>query len=462
MNVTGLKHFGFVLLLATVFYSCTPKGESQTTDVATETDEIIDEPVTFKFDFGDGNAADGYKQVTSTTFYSPETGYGLVSETPVSSGSNNGKEDASSDFLTSEHPFYFTMDMPEGNYRVKITFGNEQTATKATVKAESRRLMLYDVNLAAGEFATKNIVVNVRTPKINEQESIRLKSREHPYLNWDNQLTLEFSNKNPNINSIEITEDKEIPAVFLAGNSTVVDQEYEPWAAWGQMFPVFLKDDIAVANFAESGETLKAFVGENRLKKVMSKMKAGDFLFIEFAHNDQKPGGAHVDAFTGYKELVKRFIKETKDKGATPILVTSMHRRRFDEQGKIINTLENYPEAMRQTAEEEQVALVDLNAMSKDFYEAMGVEDSKKAFVHFAAGTFPGQEKDLADDTHFSTYGAYELAKCIVEGVKDNVPELAKHLRDNLPEFDPAKPDDFESFDWPLSPSFENKKPDGN
>ena len=81
-------------------------------------------------------------------------------------------------------------------------------------------------------------------------------------------------------------------------------------------------------------------------------MKAGDFLFIEFAHNDQKPGGAHVDAFTGYKELVKRFIKETKDKGATPILVTSMHRRRFDEQGKIINTLENYPEAMRQREEQ--------------------------------------------------------------------------------------------------------------
>jgi len=340
--------------------------------------------------------------------------------------------------------------------------GGSKDGSSTTVKAESRRLMLENVKTANGKTVQKTIVVDVRTPKINDTEQIRLKERELNYLNWDNKLTLEFNGEHPCVAAIEITKADDLPTIFLAGNSTVTDQESEPWASWGQMFARFLKPEIVVANYAESGETLLAFKREKRLQKLLSQMKAGDFLFIEFTHNDQKPGGNHLDAFTTYKDELKDYIAEARKKGGKPVLVTSMHRRRFDENGSIVNTLEDYPEAMRQTAREENVPLIDLNAMSKLFYEAMGPENSKKAFVHYPANTYPGQDKPLADDTHFNPYGAYELAKCIVQGIRLNKLELGKYLLDGLPAFDPAHPDPVNAFHWYESPSASLIKPDGN
>jgi lysophospholipase L1-like esterase len=282
------------------------------------------------------------------------------------------------------------------------------------------------------------------------------------YLNWDNKLTLEFNGEHPCVAGVEIQPADQLPTIFLAGNSTVTDQENEPWASWGQMFPRFLKPEIVVANYAESGETLLAFKREKRLQKLLSQMKTGDYLFIEFTHNDQKPGGNHLDPFTTYKQELKYFISEAQKRGGKPILVTSMHRRRFDEGGKIINTLEDFPEAMRQTAKEAKVPLIDLNTMSKQFYEAMGPENSKKAFVHYPANTYPGQDKPLADDTHFNTYGAYELAKCIVQSIRQNKMELGKYLMDGLPSFDPNNPDPVSKFKWYESPAASLIKPDGN
>ncbi len=219
---------------------------------------------------------------------------------------------------------------------------------------------------------------------------------------------------------------------------------------------------MVVANYAESGETLLAFKREKRLQKLLSQIKAGDYLFIEFTHNDQKPGANHLDAFTTYKDELKSYIAEARKKGGKPVLVTSMNRRRFDENGKIINTLENYPDAMRQTAAEEKVPLIDLNAMSKVFYEAMGPENSKKAFVHYPANTYPGQDKALADDTHFNPYGAYELSRCIVSAIIQNKLDLTRFLIDPVTVFDPAKPDTLTDFHWYESPSVNLIKPDGN
>lgn len=415
-----------------------------------------------KFDFGPGKVEKGYMQVLPTDVYTKERGYGLISNTPVTGVDRKGKDALKRDFVTSDKPFYFQVDLPEGNYRVAITFGDKKEKTLTTVKAESRRLMLEKIETKPGEFVTKIFTVNVRSARINQKDSIRLKSREKEYLNWDNKLTLEFNDARPCVNAIEITKVNDAVVMFLAGNSTVVDQEKEPWAAWGQMIPRFFKQDVVVANYAESGEALKSFESEKRLDKISSLMKQGDYLFIEFTHNDQKPGSAHVDAFTTYKEELKKFIQEARERGAIPVLVTSMHRRRFDENGKIINTLEDYPEAMRQTAKEEHVFLIDLNAMSKELYEAIGVEDSKKAFVHYPANTYPGQQKALEDNTHFNNYGAYELAKCIVEGIKANIPDLAKYLDDGLPHFDPNHPDAVKDWIFPASPAISNVKPDGN
>lgn len=408
-----------------------------------------------RFYFGSEKAKKGWTPITPSSVYSAEKGFGLIPSGEIEDGKT-------ANFLSSKKPFYFVVNLPEGHYRVILTLGGSSEGSSTTIKAESRRLMLENVRTASGKTVQKTIVVDVRTPKINDQEQIKMKERELNCLNWDNKLTLEFNDEHPCVAAIEIKRADELPTIFLAGNSTVTDQENEPWASWGQMFPNFLKPEIVVANYAESGETLLAFKREKRLQKILSQMKPGDYLFMEFAHNDQKPGGNHLDAMTTYKDELKYYMAEARKKGGKPVLVTSTNRRRFDENGKIINTLEEYPEAMRQLAKEKNVPLIDLNAMSKAFYEALGPEISKKAFVHYPANTYPGQDKPLADDTHFNPYGAYELAKCVTEGIRKSIPELVKYIRDDWIEFNPSLPDPVNEFRWYESPSVNLVKPDGN
>jgi lysophospholipase L1-like esterase len=354
------------------------------------------------------------------------------------------------------------VQLPEGHYKITLILGGNVEGSSTTVKAESRRLMFEDLKTKPVKSIKKTMVVDVRTPKINDSVKIKLKPRELTYINWDNKLTLEFGGEKPCVSAIQIQNADKLPTIFLAGNSTVTDQEYEPWASWGQMFPNFLKANVVVANYAESGETLLAFKREKRLEKILSQMKKGDYLFMEFAHNDQKPGGNHLDAFTTYKAELKYYINEAKNKGGIPVLVTSTNRRRFDENNKIINTLENYPEAMRQLAQEENLMLIDLNAMSKDLYEALGPEASKKAFVHYPANSYPGQTQALADDTHFNPYGAYQLAKCVVQSIINHNYALKKFIRADWKTYNPKNPDSLNEFRWYESPSVDILKPDGN
>ncbi|CAN5339212.1 rhamnogalacturonan acetylesterase [soil metagenome] len=363
----------------------------------------------------------------------------------------------------SDQPFFFDVALPEGNYDVSVTLGDPVQASVTTVKAESRRLMLEQVSTKAGELARRRFTVSVRTPYFANGDSVRRKPREYGTNTWDDRLTLEFNGVHPSVREIDIAPARNPITVYLAGNSTVVDQNVEPWAAWGQMIPRFFKPGgVVVANHAESGETLKAFIGEHRLPKLLSTMKKGDYLFIEFAHNDQKPGPSYVEPFTTYKEYLKKFADEARSRGATPVLVTSMLRRSFDSTGHIINTLGDYPAAMRQLAAEEHIALIDLNAMSRKFYEAMGPVQSTKAFVHYPAGTYPDQAAELKDDTHFNNYGAYELARMIVQGLKESGLPLARELQDGIPTFDPSHPDPVDQFTLPASPVAAIVKPAGS
>jgi lysophospholipase L1-like esterase len=281
-------------------------------------------------------------------------------------------------------------------------------------------------------------------------------------VNWDNKLTLEITGERPCVKSLKIEKTDKVPTIFLAGNSTVTDQENDPWASWGQMFPCFLKPNVVVANYAESGLTLASFKSQLRLEKVLSKIKPGDYVFIEFGHNDQKMNGQNDGAWKSYTDNFRFFIQEVKKKQANAVVVTSTCRRRFDESGKIVNTLGDFPEAARTIAKHENVMLIDLNAMSKDVFDALGVEPSKKAFVHYPANTYPGQDKELADNTHFSPYGAYVLAKCVVQGILNNNYKLKKYIYSDWKTFDPKNPDSLQDFKWYESPAVNVLKPDGN
>ncbi len=354
-------------------------------------------------------------------------------------------------------PSFVSVTAPEGNYRVTVMLGNTASPNDTTVKAEARRWMMQAVATQPGQSVKRSFVVNVRTPAIAPNENVKLKPREVGNLDWDDKLTLEFTGTKPSVRSIEI-ESVNVPTIYLAGDSTVVDQDKEPWAAWGQMLPAFFNDKIAIANHAESGETIRSFVSERRFDKIMSTIRRGDYLFMQFAHNDQKPGSGLV-TIPQYEELLKKYISLARDKGANPVLVTSMNRRSFSPEGTINQTLGEYPDAMRRVAREENVPLIDLNAMSETLFEAMGPEGTLKAFVHYPANTFPGQSEELKDDTHFNSYGALELAKCVVEAIRTLRLPIAKDILPSVATFDPAHPDPPSIWDLPNDPFLSAQKP---
>lgn len=380
--------------------------------------------------------------------YSEETGYGYdLIETPTKG---------------SQSPFFFSVRVPDGNYKVTVRLGSRKQAGITTVRAESRRLFIESVPTKKKEFIERTFIVNKRNTHIAGNEYVQIKPREKRKLNWDDKLTLEFNGSAPVCESITIEPaDTAVTTVFLCGNSTVVDQDNEPWASWGQMIPYFFDTNVCIANYAESGESANTFIAAGRLKKALSQMKKGDYLFMEFGHNDQKQKGPGKGAYYSFMTSLKTFIDEARLRGVHPVLVTPTQRRSFGPDGRIRDTHEDYPEAMRWLAEKENVPLIDLNEMTRTLYEAMGVEPSKRAFVHYPAGSYPGQMQDFADNTHFNPYGAYEIARCIVEGLKTRVPDLARHLKP-FPAFDPAHPDNPDNFHWDDSPFTEIEKPDGN
>jgi len=361
----------------------------------------------------------------------------------------NGSPAVKDGFCTGDKPFFFSVPLAEGSYRVTIRFGSSR-ASVTTVRAEARRLMLERVSTAPGTILSRSFDVNLREPQIGGDANrlVKLKAREVGNLDWDDKLTLEFNGDQPSFHSVSIEAVKE-PTVYLAGDSTVVDQDVEPWAAWGQMLPRFFSPGVVIANHAESGETIRSFIGEQRYAKVMSLIQPGDYLFIQFGHNDQKPGAVSLDE---YKVLLAGYIADARAKGATPVLVTSMNRRTFDAAGKITNSLSPFTEAVREVAAEQNAVLIDLNAMSKTLFEAMGPELSMKAFMHYPANAFPNQTEAISDDTHFNNYGAYELARCMAHGIRASMLPLKRYLLTDLPDFDAAHPDAQSTFNLPVTP----------
>ncbi|SDC10708.1 rhamnogalacturonan acetylesterase [Niabella drilacis] len=418
----------------------------------------------FQFDFGQGRVEKGYVKVLPGTGFDQQRGYGIDLGTHVVSNTYTGKAALTDGYLTSDQPFYFSVKLPEGNYNVKIWTGDDRGTADIAVRAENRRMFVNRLQTEKGKHRLIEFTVNIRDSLIaGTNRKVRLKAREYGYLHWDNKLTLEFNSNQPKVNAIEITPSKTAVSVFLAGNSTVVDGASEPYSAWGQMFPFFFQPGkVAVVNLAESGETLSGFIAARRFAKMLSLMKPGDYAFVEFGHNDQKQKGAGVGAFTTYKKDLEFFIDMVRKKGGIPVLVTSVQRRQFDSAGRIVETLGDYPAAVRQTARERHVALIDLNAMSKTLFERMGPEGSLLAFAHFSAGVFANKKEAIADNTHFRPFGAYEVARLMITGVRNAPLKLAGLIKPGEPLFDPSVPDAYTDFYWPESPGRDATKPDGN
>ena len=373
----------------------------------------------WRFDFGGSVAPSGWHAVEPATTYLEAQAFGFERDSQAAAIDRGGPDALRRDLITGEGPLFFSVAVPEGNYRVTVTLGDADEAAATTVKTECRRLMLENVATAAGEFATRSFLANVHTPAIAPGRSVRLKPREIGILRWDDKLTLEFCGPRPAVCGVTVEPVDDAITVYLAGDSTVTDQVESPWAGWGQMLPRFFRPErVVVANHAESGESLSSFVGERRLEKVLTTIRGSDYLFIQFGHNDMKQTGPDAGAFKNFTRLLKEFVATAHAHGATPVFVTPMHRLEFNADGDVENSLGDYPDAMRQVAREEQVALIDLHEFSREFYETLGPETIKRAFV---------------DQTHSNEYGAYEFARFIAERIKHSELDLAQDVVDDLP-----------------------------
>ena len=354
----------------------------------------------------------------------------------------------------------FQVKVPDGNYRVTMTLGSKKKAGETTVLSENRRLMVENVVTKKRQTQTVSFLVNKRTPYYYIYSD---KNGEHKDRVRVKELDLFITGASPAVSRIVIEPAPEVNTLYLCGNSTVTDQPYDPYASWGQMIPRWFGDSMAVSNHAESGLTARTFIASNRLNQICATLKKGDYVICEFGHNDEKEHQPGDGAWYHYIYNLKVFVDRVRDKGATIIFCTPTSRRFFnDDQKTLKNTHGDFPAAMLSVAEREQVPVIDLNGMTKAFFEALGFEDSKRSLVHYAANTFPDQPKDLADNTHFNPYGAYEVAKMVVQGFYDLQLPITRYLREGWTPFNAAKPDSWQDFKWTFTRRADATKPDGN
>lgn len=223
------------------------------------------------------------------------------------------------------------------------------------------------------------------------------------------------------------------PSVFMIGDSTMASYPgTRPVHGWGQELPKFFAPAVAIRNHASSGRSSRSFLAEGRWEKVLQELRPGDFVIIQFGHNDSKPDAERRTEPRGeYRENLLRYIRETRAKGAEPILATSVVRRRWTASGEYLDTLGEYPVVTREVAKAERVPLLDMHALTMQLERELGVDGSKKVHLHLAAGAHPAEPKGLADDTHYSEYGAARVAELAAAELKRIGHPLARWVQLN-------------------------------
>ncbi|MDR7331152.1 rhamnogalacturonan acetylesterase [Roseateles asaccharophilus] len=398
---------------------------------------------TLRFTF-DGKPAQGEIAIANDTVYSRERGHGFEAD---------DKRNAAG------QPYFFSVDLPDGNYRVTATLGSKE-ASDTTIKAELRRLQLDGIKVPAGATQTHSFLVNVRTANITathgvEAGRVKLKDREisSEAWAWDRRLTLEINGQQPALQRLTI-EPVKAPTVYLLGDSTVADQSGEPYASWGQMLTVLFKPTVAVSNHAESGETFRDSLNRRRIDKILSMLQPGDTVLLQFGHNDQKQQKDGSGNAETYKAEMRTHAQAIQARGGIPVIVSSMERRNFDPAtAKLRPSLTEYANAARTVAQDMKLAFIDLNAMSIQFYEALGPERSQAAHP---------MNNGKLDNTHHNNYGAMQLARLIAQGLREARVPVAAQLRDDLGAISPAQPPAPEQFRVATSPGFTQLRPLGD
>ena len=341
----------------------------------------------------------------------------------------------------------FSLRADPGDYNVSVTLGGPK-ASRTSVWAEDRRLMAGPVDLKGGESRTLTFTVNVRDMALARQETdpdapqVRLRGDDASGYTWDDRLTLTVSGAAPALDAITIAPVM-ARRILLAGDSTVTDQAGGDYASWGQILPRFLSPELSVANHARSGETMKSFLTSLRWDKLLSEVRPGDVVLIQFGHNDEKTQWSRTYAAPdlAYPAYLGAFVADVRQRGGWPVLVTPPARRTF-KAGRIENSHAGYDDAVRATAARLDVPLIDLTRQTTQFYEALGPDLATLAFADH------NREK-----THHNAYGAYMIA-CFVAHDLADMPDLRVTAAADLPVCSPEQPGDPHTFvitpaDWP-------------
>jgi lysophospholipase L1-like esterase len=228
--------------------------------------------------------------------------------------------------------------------------------------------------------------------------------------------------------------DENVITIFMIGNSTMADKPFNdgnPEKGWGQIFPLYFKQGIKIENHAANGRSTKSFIDEGRWDSVVNRMDPGDYVIIEFGHNDAKKDDPKrfADANADYRWNLEKFINETREKGGIPILATPIVRRRFDEQGKFYDVHGDYPKVVRELADLMNVLLLDLHKKSEEYIIKLGEERSKNFYLHIATDEYSSLPEGKTDDTHLSPTGAFRICDFATEEIKLKIPQLANYLK---------------------------------
>lgn len=220
--------------------------------------------------------------------------------------------------------------------------------------------------------------------------------------------------------------------IFMIGDSTMANKPVipaNPERGWGQLLPLYFHTTARIENYALNGRSSKSFRDEGHWKKVTEHLQSGDFVIIQFGHNDEKQDVARgTEAMIGFKANLERYVRETRELGGQPILATPVARRKFNTEGKLEDTHRDYPKATRLVAQEQKVPLLDLTARSAQLLSALGPELSRKLFNTVVPGEHEKYPQGQTDDTHFNALGATRMCDLAVDELLTQVPDLAAHL----------------------------------
>jgi lysophospholipase L1-like esterase len=201
-----------------------------------------------------------------------------------------------------------------------------------------------------------------------------------------------------------------------------------PETGWGMPFKYFFDSTVEVDNRAKNGRSTKSFIEEGLWQPVVDNLSEGDYVFIQFGHNDEVPTKKTYTTEEQFKRNLIRYVNETRAKRAIAVLITPVARRRFDSTGHVVGTHEVYSEIVRSVATQLNVPLIDLDKKSQALLQQFGPETSRLLYNHLQPGEHPNYPKGNADDTHFNELGARKMAELVLEGIREQKLELTQHV----------------------------------